>query len=251
MRCPRCETNKPDSEFYIRRGRVIPGYCKECSRSYNRAFARKKRDQAGIPARQRGEDLGRTARRLAREKAQRHEAHQTKCITCGSITPVGCRTYCFKCRPEKPAPRAPRLPRGELMERERARDRARNRAGRRRDPEERRRQALLYRSRYPEHVRALKRARRAREAGVPGRCSAKQWQALLNFFGAQCLKCSRWSRGLTMDHIIPISLPGSSHSPINLQPLCSPCNSSKCARYADHRGPYILRGMARLGWEIV
>lgn len=69
---------------------------------------------------------------------------------------------------------------------------------------------------------------------VPGSHTPAQWEMLCYFFGYRCLACER-VRPLSRDHIIPITLPGSSHDITNLQPLCLECNSAKNDTYHDYR----------------
>lgn len=78
-----------------------------------------------------------------------------------------------------------------------------------------------------------KRSREARIRNAPGSgITAKQWQAVLDFYGHRCLKCGKSE--VTLDHVIPLSL-GGHHDPLNAQPLCHLCNSVKSATIADYR----------------
>lgn len=91
-----------------------------------------------------------------------------------------------------------------------------------RDKDNKREKAVIYES-----------ARRARKAGSGGRVSASDWRTLTGILGAACLACGSYDQP-TQDHIIPLSK-GGIHHPLNLQPLCRPCNERKQARIADYR----------------
>mgnify|MGYP006921388197 FL=1 len=76
--------------------------------------------------------------------------------------------------------------------------------------------------------------RRARVAGNGGSYTARQWKLLCDFYGNKCLKCGATDRKLTVDHVLPTVLGGTSNID-NLQPLCLSCNCSKHATYVDYR----------------
>jgi len=76
--------------------------------------------------------------------------------------------------------------------------------------------------------------RRARIAGNGGSYTAKQWKLLCDFYGNKCLKCGAIDKKLTVDHVLPTLLGGTSNID-NLQPLCLSCNCSKHANYIDYR----------------
>lgn len=78
-------------------------------------------------------------------------------------------------------------------------------------------------------------ARRARKAGSAGRVTADDWRALTGILGTSCLACGSLEQP-TWDHIIPLAKSGM-HHPLNIQPLCRPCNERKQARIADYRTP--------------
>ena len=92
-------------------------------------------------------------------------------------------------------------------------------------------------SRSPEATRASKRRsesnRRARKAGTGGCVTAADWKRVLMILGTNCLCCGTGSRP-TQDHIVPLAK-GGLHHPVNLQPLCRPCNESKQAQTRDYR----------------
>jgi 5-methylcytosine-specific restriction endonuclease McrA len=81
----------------------------------------------------------------------------------------------------------------------------------------------------PERYRLLQRAtkhrRRARKTGAGGNCTPKQWLAIVARFNGRCAFCGVAGE-MTRDHIIPLSR-GGSDDPLNIQPLCRPCNTAK------------------------
>ena len=86
----------------------------------------------------------------------------------------------------------------------------------------------------PEAVRVEKHTRRARLTGNGGSYTANEWQALLEHCDYICQCCGE-EKDLTVDHIIPVTLGGTSNID-NLQPLCQPCNSSKGAKIFNFLG---------------
>lgn len=64
-----------------------------------------------------------------------------------------------------------------------------------------------------------------------------QWNAMVRFFGLQCVRCCQTmghAALLTRDHILPVSK-GGSDSLTNLQPLCKKCNTRKGDTVEDYR----------------
>jgi 5-methylcytosine-specific restriction endonuclease McrA len=92
----------------------------------------------------------------------------------------------------------------------------------------RRIQHARYKKRYPEKVKADKRARRALHAGAPTALTANQWMAITARYAERCYWC-RERRPLTQDHLVPLSR-GGTHDAFNVVPACRSCNSSKGAR---------------------
>lgn len=76
-------------------------------------------------------------------------------------------------------------------------------------------------------------ARRARKAGGGGAVNASDWRRLTEILGSACLLCGSLDRP-TWDHIVPLAK-GGEHHPLNMQPLCRPCNERKQARTMDYR----------------
>lgn len=60
-----------------------------------------------------------------------------------------------------------------------------------------------------------------------------QWSQIVQHYGDVCLCCGE-AVELTFDHTLPASL-GGTFTADNMQPLCSPCNMHKHARYIDYR----------------
>lgn len=69
-----------------------------------------------------------------------------------------------------------------------------------------------------------------------GSFSKTEWRALKRAYGNRCLCCGKPGRytKLTVDHVVPVALGGSSYID-NLQPLCPICNNNKSDTYADYR----------------
>lgn len=78
--------------------------------------------------------------------------------------------------------------------------------------------------------------RRAKRAENGGSYTPEEWRALCAMYDYRCLSCGTIFDfdDLTVDHVIPIALGGTSNID-NLQPLCLPCNQSKCDRIIDYR----------------
>ena len=68
---------------------------------------------------------------------------------------------------------------------------------------------------------------------VSGNLTGREWMAILKKYGGICLRCGSSER-LTRDHVLPISMGGTTTA-ANIQPLCRSCNSSKNAKYIDYR----------------
>lgn len=77
-----------------------------------------------------------------------------------------------------------------------------------------------------------RRRTRINEGG--GEFSPQEFIDLCYLHDNKCLACKRDNIKLTADHIIPVSLGGSSWI-TNIQPLCQSCNSSKGAKIIDYR----------------
>lgn len=76
--------------------------------------------------------------------------------------------------------------------------------------------------------------RRSRIAENGGSYSIKEWLLVCEYYGNKCLKCGATDKKLTVDHVKPTALGGTSNID-NLQPLCQSCNSSKHAKEIDYR----------------
>jgi 5-methylcytosine-specific restriction endonuclease McrA len=104
------------------------------------------------------------------------------------------------------------------------------------NPEPDRERATRYRLTHPEAVQANHARRRATEAQNGGSFTVEEWKAMKQFYGYTCLKCGRKEPeiALTVDHVLPLSLGGTSDIE-NIQTLCKSCNGSKGARHIDYR----------------
>ena len=93
---------------------------------------------------------------------------------------------------------------------------------------------LRWKRANPDKTRAMKQRRRAAKAGAGGQFTDREWQALCALYNHSCLCCGRAGLPLTADHVLPVSLGGSSWID-NIQPLCGPCNSRKGDKHTDYR----------------
>lgn len=76
--------------------------------------------------------------------------------------------------------------------------------------------------------------RRARKLALKGDFTVEEWAILCEHYGNICLRCEV-AAPLTVDHIIPVTLVGSTNDISNLQPLCRPCNAAKRNKVIDYR----------------
>jgi 5-methylcytosine-specific restriction endonuclease McrA len=69
---------------------------------------------------------------------------------------------------------------------------------------------------------------KARRRGAPGRITAREWKAILLFYGNACASCKTPASisPLTIDHFIPIIL-GGPNTWDNAWPMCLTCNLKK------------------------
>jgi 5-methylcytosine-specific restriction endonuclease McrA len=98
----------------------------------------------------------------------------------------------------------------------------------------------LHRKTNPEIYTAIDKAhfsrRRSRKTQAGGSYTPQQWRNLKMQYGYTCLCCGRREPEikLTADHVIPITMDGTSDIS-NIQPLCSSCNSKKYNKIIDYR----------------
>jgi 5-methylcytosine-specific restriction endonuclease McrA len=175
------------------------------------------------------------------------------CLQCGSVyapKKMGAPSlYCGATCKERARKKTPQ--RVEAMRAAIARHYYRNRENvlqkhrewREKNPEKCSIHSAAYRARHPEaaksQVRAGNHRRRAQKTSAGGSYTRDQWQSLLLSFGNRCLWCGNDSERLTVDHVIPVSLGGTSDIS-NLQPLCFSCNSRKRNRVMDFRGAALV-----------
>lgn len=86
----------------------------------------------------------------------------------------------------------------------------------------------------PDKMAASYHKRQAKKKINGGSFTAQEWRELCNRYGGKCLRCGRSDVKLTVDHVLPIDLGGSSDIG-NIQPLCKSCNSWKSRRHIDFR----------------
>lgn len=78
---------------------------------------------------------------------------------------------------------------------------------------------------------------RLRRAAYMGGLTEAEWQEIKRAHGFRCLRCRKPESlllKLTPDHVVALAR-GGEHAPVNIQPLCGPCNSWKGARTIDFR----------------
>lgn len=91
-----------------------------------------------------------------------------------------------------------------------------------------------WRRKHPDIVAANRNKRRASKAGNGGSYTAEEWNSLLVYYGHRCLCCGRDDAKLDADHVLPLSMGGTSDIS-NIQPLCGSCNSKKHTKHIDYR----------------
>lgn len=84
-----------------------------------------------------------------------------------------------------------------------------------------------------EKVRLYCRIRRAHMRTQSGKFTQDEWENLCKQYDYKCVRCG-YEKPLTIDHVIPVSLGGSSDIS-NIQPLCGSCNSKKWKCHIDYR----------------
>lgn len=105
-----------------------------------------------------------------------------------------------------------------------------------------RQQLLRWRRAHPGRVTAQHSRRRAHKSEAGGSYTPQEWVILLDHYRHTCLRCGRSDTRLTADHVIPVSLGGTSNIS-NIQPLCGPCNSWKGTKTLDFRAPFTREGI--------
>lgn len=112
--------------------------------------------------------------------------------------------------------------------------------------ESNRRAVAAYKLRNKNAAKEHVRARNLRMRGLSGHHTLAEWLFLCSsmFFG-RCACCLA-KTDLTRDHIIPITVSGSSDDITNIQPLCRACNASKGTKTIDYRGDFFERLMESL-----
>lgn len=81
--------------------------------------------------------------------------------------------------------------------------------------------------------RAKVRNYRTKKAGGGGKHTAEEFKELCAKYNHRCLCCGK-KKKLEADHVVPVSMGGSSDIS-NIQPLCRSCNASKNNQIADYR----------------
>jgi 5-methylcytosine-specific restriction endonuclease McrA len=104
------------------------------------------------------------------------------------------------------------------------------------NPEKHKQMLQAWYNRNKEKAIADGHKRRAQLSTAGGEYTPEQWSDLKARYDHRCLCCGMQEPDieLTVDHVVPISLGGSSDIS-NLQPLCLPCNRSKHNKITDYR----------------
>jgi 5-methylcytosine-specific restriction endonuclease McrA len=100
--------------------------------------------------------------------------------------------------------------------------------------------AKRFKANNKDKVNADTHRRRARIKGGGGSYTRADWQAILERYQHTCPCCGKTGEKLTVDHVIPVAMGGSSN-PDNLQPLCRFCNNSKNVRHTTRYEPWHLQ----------
>lgn len=204
--CRKCGETKPSSDFHKDKSRKdgIRPYCKACMKRYYEANAEKQRASA-------------------REWNRAH--------------PNRVRAYVEAYRQRNPEAYK-RWPKSKETQRAYKRS-DKGRAVERAYYQRSRARGIVRPRNKPESITRMlqNHRRRANLAQSKGHYTARQWKALCDCFGHQCLVCG--SSNITVDHVVPLDKQGS-NSIDNLQPLCKPCNSSKGTKTTDYRDPVKL-----------
>jgi 5-methylcytosine-specific restriction endonuclease McrA len=118
-----------------------------------------------------------------------------------------------------------------------------SRKWRKNNPERSRELTNTWHRNNPEKCRTIRNRRRTAKTKAGGSYTSYEWEALCKQYDYYCLKCRKEFpyKELTADHVLPVSMGGSS-SIENIQPLCFSCNSSKGAKHIDYRNK---RGLLR------
>jgi len=85
-----------------------------------------------------------------------------------------------------------------------------------------------YKEANKERVSQWKKDYKWRVRGAEGKSTLEQIQARIDYYGGLCWLCRAPYQEI--DHVKPVSK-GGSNWPVNLRPICSPCNKSKSAKW--------------------
>lgn len=219
--CPRCDQEKPLSEFY-RQAASSDGYkktCKACLASGKSLTEKTCRNPACgtrfAPRRADAETCSRKCSDAWNRSIRTAEQRRTEAKRYSDRYPEATRA-----RKRRWYARA-----GAAYHQE----------WKRRNPEKvkanRRRNSALYRLRHPEMDKAAKIAARARRRNAPGAgVTGKDWLEILSWAKNRCCYCEKQlNDGVHMEHVIPLSR-GGWHDVINVVPACPNCNLSKSTR---------------------
>ena len=86
---------------------------------------------------------------------------------------------------------------------------------------------LLWARSHPDRMSVHRHRRRARIANISGFFTEQDIQHITVIQQGHCAYCGRLGQRLSVEHIIPITRPGTSNDPWNICLACRTCNSSK------------------------
>lgn len=116
-----------------------------------------------------------------------------------------------------------------------------NRKWRENNPDKAKEAVKRWNKNNPDKATAIVHRRLAKKKSNGGQFTAEEWNKLCDQYGNRCVCCGRCDVRLTVDHVIPLKMGGTSNID-NIQPLCQECNSRKNAKHIDYRTkPGILR----------
>lgn len=182
------------------------GHCKQCKNEQSRRWAREN------PDRQR--EISRRWRENNREK------ERERCRRWRENNPEKYRESYTKWQEQNPEKRERAVRRWRANNPDKVREMDR-RACRR------------WRKNNPEKKRAQWHRRLGRIKGNGGSYTEAEWREVVRQQDGRCLACGKKCK-LTIDHVLPISMGGTSDIS-NIQGLCFSCNASKRDKHVDYR----------------
>jgi len=219
-RCSTCHEDKEPSEF-AREPRVRSGLSARCRRCHSeRTAASHKARYAADPEAGRARGRAAYARDIEKSRAYVRARAAARRAADPQVERDKVRAWALA-NPEK-------VKAGKAKRRARIRETDRAWRTANRDKVN-----AYWRERWAAHpellsVRCMKRHARKMNAPGPG-VTAADWSSILECFDHRCAYCLAKAETLEMDHVVAL-VRGGEHSPDNVVPACTTCNSSKKAR---------------------